>query len=131
MTDRRRWCVALLIAGAACGNSSTATKAASEDVVLARWRQAGLTVSAMTAIDAKPYSALDCRGGTVSGVDVVICRYDTGEDAKGAEELGLVVIGEATGAALAKGTRMLTVIDRRNADPSGRTINAVVRAFRS
>ena len=65
-----------------------------------------------------------------SGVDVVLCSYGSGEDAQAAQDLGLAAVGDATGAALARGARLLVVVDRRKADPTGRTIDAITAAFR-
>ena len=127
--------LAALAALAACdkdsGKGAGAGAPPSDDALVAAWRKAGLEVSALTTVDGGPYSAATCRGGTVSGVDVVLCRYDSGEDARAAEELGLTAVGGATGAALAHGDRLLVVADRRKQDPSGRTIDAILRAFRS
>ncbi|HVK77397.1 MAG TPA: hypothetical protein VM734_29020 [Kofleriaceae bacterium] len=110
--------------GAAAGGGT------GDDAVVAAWKKAGLEVSALTDADAKAYSAEGCRSGTVSGVDVVLCKYDTGEDAKAAEDPALTSLGGVTGAAIAKGARLLVVADRRKADPTGRTIDAITKAFR-
>ena len=125
-----RLALALALALAACGTDAKSSPGAtSDDAAVAAWRKAGLEVSALTDVDAKKYTAQACRGGTVGGVDVVLCGYDTGEDAKAAEDAGLASVGDATGAALAHGARLLVVVDRRKADPSGRTIDAITRAF--
>lgn len=113
----------------ACGKDPPAG-ARTDDATVAAWRKAGLEVSPLTTADAKPLSAQACRSGTVSGVDVVLCAYDSGEDATAAEALGLATIGDATGASLHHGSQLLVVADRRKTDPSGRTIDAIVRAFR-
>ena len=112
------------------GKGAASSGGGNDDATVAAWKKAGLEVSALTDVDAKPYSAQKCSGGTVSGVDVVLCKYDTGEDAKAAEEPGLDQIGNATGASLAKGARLLVVADRRKADPSGRTIDTITKTFR-
>jgi hypothetical protein len=127
---------ALIAAAAASVTVSACDKgkpagAAADDALIGAWRKAGLEVSALTTVDAAPYSANACRGGTVSGVDVVLCTYDSGEDATAAEDLGLTSIAGATGASLAHGARLLVVADRRKSDPSGRTIDQIIRAFRS
>jgi hypothetical protein len=121
--------LALSIACVACGGDGDGSKT-SADAVVAAWKAAKLDVSALTEVDPKPYSATGCRGGTVSGVDVVLCSYGSGEDAQAAEELGLAQIGSATGAALVRGTRLLVVADRRKVDPSGRTIDAITKAWK-
>lgn len=132
MIDRRLpWIIAVALIGAACSKdaSSKPGEAPPDDAMVAAWRKAGLEVSALTDVDAKKYLAQSCRGGTVGGVDVVLCRFDSGEDAKAAEDPGLAAVGDATGAALARGGRLLVVADRRKVDPSGRTIDAITRAF--
>jgi hypothetical protein len=59
----------------------------------------------------------------------VWCSFASDKEAKEAEAKGLAWVGEATGTALASGKQLLAVVDRRAADPSGRTINAVSKAF--
>jgi len=71
-----------------------------------------------------------CNAGTVNGVDVVLCQFADAKAATAAESAALTWIDQATGAALANGEWQLVVVDRNNADPSGRTINAVAKAFR-
>ncbi len=121
--------LALGAAAGACDKDASKT-GGSDDTAVAAWRKAGLEVSALTDVDAKPYSAQGCKGGTVSGVDVILCRYDTGEDAKAAEDPALATLSGVTGAALANGSRLLVVADRRKADPTGRTIDIVTKTFR-
>jgi hypothetical protein len=121
----------LALALAACSKDAKSNPGTgkAEDAMVAAWKKAGLDVSAFTDVDGKKYAAQACRGGTVGGVDVVLCSYDTGEDAKAAEDPGLAGVGDATGAALAHGSRLLVVADRRKADPTGRSIDAITRAF--
>lgn len=129
----KRALVIALCAAAACSKADSKPEGAAarpgDDATVAAWKSAGLDVSAMTDADPKKLDATACRAGTVGGVDVTVCSYQTGEDAKAAEDAGLALVGEATGAALAHGTRLLVVADRRKADPTGRTIDAVTRAF--
>lgn len=130
----------LLIAALALGCGQDDAKAApgkgpapDDEALIAAWRKAGLEVSALSEVDAAPYAAQRCRGGTVSGVDVVLCSYDTGEDAAAADDAALALLekgGVTTGSALARGKSLLVVADKRKADPSGRTINAITAAFR-
>lgn len=96
--------------------------------VLDGWRKANLTVSAFTA-DKNNAIGPTCHSGTVSGVDVVWCGFPAEDQAKAAEAKGLEWVGEATGTALVSGKQLLAVVDRRTADPSGRTINAITKAF--
>ncbi len=92
------------------------------------WRKANLTVSAFTA-DKNNAIGPTCHSGTVSGVDVVWCGFPAEDQAKAAEAKGLEWVGAATGTALVSGKQLLAVVDRRAADPSGRTINAITKGF--
>jgi len=96
--------------------------------LLEEWTKASLTVSAFTA-DKSGAIGPTCQSGTVSGVDVVWCTFASDAEAKAAEPKGLEWVGGATGTALVSGKQLLAVVDRRAADPSGRTINAVTKAF--
>ncbi|KAB2898242.1 MAG: hypothetical protein F9K40_11650 [Kofleriaceae bacterium] len=123
--------IALALALAACEESKA--QAPGDDELVAAWKKAGLDVSAFTDADAAPYSAQACRSGTVGGVDVTICSYDTGEDAAAAQDPALALLekgGAATASALVRGKKLLVVNDKRKADPSGKSINAITGAFR-
>jgi hypothetical protein len=128
-------CALLLFAG--CGEDQAQASgkgpAPEDEALIAAWKKAGLEVSAFTTADAAPYSAQACRAGTVGGIDVTVCSYDTGEDAAAAEDPALALLekrGVTTASALARGKKLLVVTDKRKADPSGRSINAITGAFR-
>lgn len=104
-------------------------KAEGPSGLVAKWTKAGLTVSALTE-DKSGAIGPSCKRGTVSGVDVVHCTFPGEAEAKAAEAKALEWVADATGAALVAGKELLAVADRRGADPSGRTINAVTKAFR-
>lgn len=93
------------------------------------WSKASLTVSAFTA-DKSGAVGASCQSGTVSGVDVVVCAFPSDAEAKAAQAKGLEWVGAATGTSLVSGKFVLAVVDRRAADPTGRTINAITKAFR-
>lgn len=127
----------LLLLFAACSEDKAQAKskgpAPDDDALIAAWKKAGLEVSAFTDADAAAYSAQSCRAGTVGGVDVTVCSYDTGEDAAAAQDPALTLLekgGATTASALARGKKLLVVVDKRKADPSGRSINAITGAFR-
>ena len=124
--------LALLVL-ASCSKAEDAGKpggaTGSAPAVVQAWTKAGLTVSALTE-DKSGAIGATCKSGTVSGVDVVLCTFASDAEAKAAEAKGLEWVGAATGTALARGKDLLAVVDRRNADPSGRTINAITKAFR-
>jgi len=127
----------LLLLFAACSEDKAQSKskgpAPDDDALIAAWKKAGLEVSAFSDADAAAYSAQSCRAGTVGGVDVTVCSYDTGEDAAAAQDPALTLLekgGATTASALARGKKLLVVVDKRKADPSGRSINAITGAFR-
>ncbi len=114
------------------GNGAAGTAAADgkgvPSALLEEWKKATLTVSAFTEDKSGKIGSL-CHSGTVSGVDVVWCSFPTDAEAKAAEAKGLEWVGDATGTALVSGVQLLAVVDRRAADPTGRTINAITKAF--
>lgn len=95
------------------------------DGVIAAWKKAGLSPSPMTA--ATVAAGKDCQTGTVNSVDVLVCQYATVDEAKAAEAKGLEWVGEATGMSQATGKVLVAAADRRKADPSGRTIDKVMK----
>ncbi|MBA3397045.1 MAG: hypothetical protein H0T89_30730 [Deltaproteobacteria bacterium] len=119
-----------LLVAAACSKDDGTGRGAnagelSRDSVVAAWKKAGLTTTPLTA--ATVAFGKDCQSGTVGGVDVVVCQYKTPDEAKAAEEAGLVWVGDATGMAQAAGKVLVAAADRRKVDPSGRTINQVMK----
>lgn len=109
---------------AACG-SDAPTGAAARDAAVAAWKAGSLQVSALTA--ATVPIGKDCQSGTVGAIDVVVCVFPTPAEAKAAEDAGLAWVGETTGAAQARGTLLIAAADRRKSDPSGRTINQLMK----
>lgn len=111
---------------AACGKGGGAGKAGNaRDAVLDAWKAAKLTPSALTP--APVAFAKDCQSGTVENVDVLLCSFATPADAKAAEDQGLAWVGSATGASQAHGAALIVLADRKKADPSGRTINQLMK----
>lgn len=97
----------------------------SRDRVVEAWKKGGLTPSPFTA--ATVPVGKDCTSGTVNGVDVLVCQFATPDEAKAAEPKGLEWVGEATGMAQAAGKVLVAASDRRKSDPSGRTIDALMK----
>lgn len=122
-----------LLAAAGCEKENAAkaapTPLTSEEAVFAKWRDASLQLTTFDVADGEKYGGGACKAGQVNGVDAVICTYDTPEAAEAARPKALEVIGAATGAALAAGSLLLVVVDRRKADPEGRTINQATKIF--
>jgi hypothetical protein len=128
----------LLLAIAACSKSdggaastgigsSTPGAAASgpREVLLEAWKKGGLTPSPLTP--ASVAVGKDCQSGTVGALDVLLCVFPSQAEAKQAEDAGLGWVGETTGASQAAGPVLVVVADRRKGDPSGRTINQMMK----
>jgi hypothetical protein len=111
----------------ACSDDSAAPDPRAR--VVEAWKNAGLSISALTA--ATVPVGKDCQSGTVGAIDVLLCVYPSPEEAKAAEEPGLAWVGETTGAAQAHGTVLVGIADRRKSDPSGRTINQLMKLARN
>jgi hypothetical protein len=107
----------------ACGGD---TKSVSQ--MLKVWKAAGLEPSAFQKAQTKLGGT--CQAGTVNGVDTILCEFKDASAAKEAEPKGLEIVGETTGASLAKGRMLLVVADRKNADPNGKHIQQITKSFR-
>jgi hypothetical protein len=116
---------------AACGSSGDpkaapgAVAAAPQDAVLDAWKAGGLLPSAFTPSTVVP--GADCKSGTVNGVDVAICTFPTAEAAKAGESPGYAWVGATTGMVQIRGALMIAAADKHKADPSGRTINQLMK----
>ena len=126
----------VLLALAACGKSDSAGSTGSgsnlfgaasdsREAVLDAWKKGGLTPSPFTP--ATVAVGKDCRSGTVGALDVLLCVFPSKAEAKQAEPAGLGWVGDVTGAAQAAGPVLVVVADRRKGDPSGRTINQMMK----
>lgn len=122
--------IALALVAGACEEGKTPAAAKGVDGVVAAWRSAGMTVTAFSPADGARYGKGECKAGQVNGVDAVLCSYKSPEEAKAAQPAALATVGETTGAALAEGSVLMVVADRRKADPEGRTINQATKVFR-
>ena len=95
------------------------------DAIVDAWKDAKLTPSALTP--AQVAFGKDCQSGTVDGLDVLLCDYPSPAEAKAAEDQGLTWVGQATGASQAHGATLVVIADRKKTDPSGRTINRMLK----
>src|ERR1041384_2844615 len=95
------------------------------DAVTDAWKAEKLTVSALTP--ATVTFGKDCQGGTVEGIDVLLCNFATPAEAKAAVDQGYTWAGSATGTSEAQGAAPVVRADRRKVDPSGRTINRLMK----
>jgi len=121
--------ILVLLALVACGKGDGAAGGAGggnpRDAVIAAWKKGGLTPSPLTA--ATVDVGKDCQSGTVGAIDVLLCVFPSADEAKAAEEAGLAWVGNTTGAAKVSGAVLIGVADRRKSDPSGRTINQLLK----
>jgi len=111
-------------AGAFGGSAGTAD-AGPRGAVLDAWKKGGLSPSPLTP--ATVTVGKDCQSGTVGALDVLLCVYPSAAEAKAAEDAGLTWVGDTTGASQAAGKVLVVVADRRKGDPSGRTINQMMK----
>ena len=108
--------------GAAPGAAPPAT---SRDALIAAWKKGGLQPSALAPVQVA--FGKDCESGTVGAVDVLVCSYASEAEAKAAADAAYGWVGEATGAVKASGPLLIAAVDRGKSDPSGRTINQLIK----
>lgn len=111
--------------GSAAGKAVAAGGPGARAAVLEAWRQGGLAPSAMAP--ATVAFGKDCQSGTVGNVDVLVCVYPSPAEAKAAEAGGYEWVGGTTGNVTVTGAVLIAIADRRKADPSGRTINQLMK----
>jgi hypothetical protein len=116
-----KWLV-LAVLVAACGKDKAASP---RDKVIEAWKAGGLAPSSFTS--AQVSVGQDCATGMVGGLDVLVCVFGTPTQAQGAEEAGYNWVGANTGSVQAKGSVLIAVADRKKADPSGKTINQMMK----
>jgi len=121
----RRWALVLLAASACGKGGGGASGGGARDAVIDAWKKGGLEPSPFTA--AQTPVGKDCTSGTVNKVDVLICTFPSADEAKKAQDAGYAWVGDTTGAVQVKGSLVIAVADRRKADPSGRTINQLIK----
>ncbi len=93
--------------------------------ILDAWKKGGLAPSALEP--ATTDVGTDCKAGVLNAVELMLCVYPTAEAAQAAHDKALAWVGEATGAAKVSGTVLVVVADRRKVDPSGKTINQLLK----
>jgi hypothetical protein len=93
--------------------------------ILDAWKGGGLSPSALEV--AKTDVGTDCKSGVLNAVELMLCVYPSAADATAAQDKGLAWVGEATGAAKVSGSVLVVVADRRKVDPSGKTINQLLK----
>jgi hypothetical protein len=106
--------------------SACAKDGANEPIAVLR--AAGVEVTAVAPSNAIPGST--CQTGRVDGIEAAVCRFAGEGDAKAAEAAGLAWVGDAeSGVSIASGAHLLMLADRSSADPGGKRIDAIAKAF--
>jgi len=121
----RRILFMLLVAACGKGGDKAAGSAGARDAVLDAWKAEKLAPSALTP--ATVTFGKDCQSGTIEGIDVLLCNFASPAEAKAAADQGLAWVGAATGVSQAHGAALVVLADRRKTDPSGRTINRLMK----
>ncbi|MCX5745261.1 MAG: hypothetical protein NT062_22520 [Proteobacteria bacterium] len=116
----------LALALAACSKDAPGGADANpRDAVLAAWKAGGLAPTPFAPLTTPV--GKDCASGAVDRVDVIVCVYASAAEAKAAEDAGLTWVGDTTGMAQARGAILVAAADRKKADPTGKTINALMK----
>ncbi len=124
--------VVVLLASRGCGDDKKEKRGEAPNTVAdleQGWKTAGLSPGGFAPVDGQALSNGQCRSGAVDGLDVTVCEYASPEAAAAARASGLAAVGSATGASVIEGKRMLVVADRKKADPSGRSIDKLIKVF--
>jgi hypothetical protein len=103
---------------------TTTAPPASITAVIDAWKKGGLAPGELIAT--KGFGST-CQSSSVDKVEVVLCDFGKADEAKKAEKAGLDWVGDTTGAAWASGSVVVAVADRTKADPSGKTINKLMK----
>jgi hypothetical protein len=93
--------------------------------VVEAWKAGKLTPSPL--VPATVAFAKDCQSTTIGGIEALLCSFPSNAEARSAEDGGLAWVGSATGASQARGAVLVVLADRKKADPSGRTINQLLK----
>jgi hypothetical protein len=121
--------VAVSVALVACGDDKKTGGAGGTDprtAVIDAWKAGGLTAGALEPAQAAGVGT-DCKSTNVKALELLLCVYPSADAAKAAEEPGLAWVGSATGAVKSSGTVLVAVADRRKTEPSGKTINQLLK----
>ncbi len=92
---------------------------------------AGLKIDSFKAVDPGKFSAQQCSGGEIEGVDTVLCEYGSVDAmALGKKAAETWIDTAPTGAVLANGRTILAVAARGHVDPNGKIIHKITQAFK-
>jgi hypothetical protein len=137
-----RGLLGLFLLAAAVGSSGCKRRPHVEGTVAAEsvtkaWTADGFDTTSVVNVEAEGWSAGACSQGTVSGLDVLICEFDTdGALGTGSQKISAGWEEESvpTGA-LVRTTQpsrtVLAIADRTKSDPNGRTIARLAKTFQA
>ena len=118
----RATAMALVVLAACTGGAPADPRAA----LVAAWDAKGLKPGPLEPAAGSVVGA-DCKTTHVNALEILLCSYKTPAEAKAAEDAGYAWVGEATGAVKASTSVLVAVADRRKTDPSGKTINQLMK----
>ncbi len=127
----------LLTALALVALSSASCKHATDGAVqlaqvVAAFDKAGWKASALGPMEPGKMSAQSCVGGTLAGLDAMLCEYGAAEAVLRGKKAAETWVGNAvTGVALSNGRTVLALADRTRSDPTGKSIHEISRAYGS
>lgn len=119
-------CLALVACGKGDGTGGGSVAGGPREELLAAWKSAGLAPSGFAAAKDSPVGK-DCQLGTVNSIEVLVCSFASADEAKAAQDAGLEWVGDTTGISSPKGTLLIVAADRKKADPTGATINKLMK----
>jgi hypothetical protein len=102
------------------------------DEVLNAWRNAGLAPEGFARIEPAPNGAAYCEHGQIHGVDTLVCEYASEETlTSGMQQVkeGWARVDAHTGVMVRAKRTTMAVVDRERREPSGKTINQMVKVF--
>jgi hypothetical protein len=121
----RALCILLLALAAAC------SKPTGIQAELLALRAAGHPPAGFQAVDATPFKAQTCQGGTIDRFAAVLCEYKSPDALGLGQQAAEGWIGQAvTGVVLRRDLFLLALADRDRVDPSGKALSALAKAFR-
>jgi len=93
---------------------------------------AGFKLDSFHPVDPTRLSAQSCVAGLLDGVDAMVCEYGSPQAEALGKKAGEDWIAQATtGTVLINGNTLLALADRSHADPNGKTIHKITRAYRA
>ena len=115
--------LALVLALAACNGSASSDPRAA---LVASWEAKGLKPTPLEPAAGSVVGS-DCKTTHVNALEILLCSFKSAAEATAAQDAAYAWVGEATGAVKATTTLLVAVADRRKTDPSGKTINQLMK----